>query len=131
MALSVIFAIDKLLFVFGRWQCKVMLTGGAGSGSTAGFVRWILLPVKGTGTWYEARNACAKAGGVIAPLGYSSYASKVNTFLGNIGTGGDWSRSTTYWGDEKSADQAMRWIGTSGQSVSKTERHKYFCMKSI
>ena len=109
----------------------VMLTDGARSGRTTGFVQWVLLPVNGTGTWYEARNACAKAGGVIAPLAYSSYASRVNTFFGTIGKSGDWSSTTTYWGEEKSADQATRWKQHIGKTVSKTESHMYFCMKSI
>lgn len=108
-----------------------MLTGGAGSGSTAGFVRWVLLTVKGTGTWYEARNACARAGGVIAPITYSMYGAEVNTFFAKIGKGGNWSSTTTYWVEEKSADKASRYKGNSGQAVSKTESHMYFCMKSI
>ena len=109
----------------------VMYTNGAGGGAVEGFVEWVLLPVKDTGTWYEAQNACARAGGVIAPLNYTLYSAKVNTFFGSIGKVGDWSSTTTYWREEKSADQAWRQKGTSGQAVSKTESHKYFCMKSI
>ena len=109
----------------------VMLTGGAGGGRSVGFVQWVLLPVKDTGTWYEARQACAKEGGVIAPLSYSMYGAEVNTFFAKIGEGGNWSKTTTYWEEEKSADQAWRYKGSAGQVVSKTERHMYFCMKSI
>ena len=109
----------------------VMYTNGASGGTVEGFVRWVLLPVKGTGTWYQARNACAKAGGVIAPITYSMYGAEVNTFFAKIGKGGDWSSTTTHWVEEKSADQASRYKGNSGQVVSKTESHKYFCMKSI
>ncbi len=109
----------------------VMLTKGSQGGVEAGFVRWVLLPVKGTGTWYQARQACARAGGVIAPIIYSMYGAEVNTFFGKIGQGGNWSSTTTYWVEEKSADQALHYKGNSGQAVSKTERHMYFCMKSI
>ena len=109
----------------------VMYTGGAGSGRTVGFVQWVLLPVKGTGTWYEARQACAEEGGVIAPITYSSYGAEVNTFFAKIGKGGNWSSTTTYWRKEESADKATRYKGNSGHAVSKTESHMYFCMKSI
>ena len=109
----------------------VMRTKGTSGGSAEGFVRWVLLPVKSTGTWYKARQACAKAGGVIAPMTYTSYAAEVNTFFANIGKGGDWGGTTTYWGEESSADQAVRWQKNMGKTVSKTESHMYFCMKSI
>ena len=109
----------------------VMHANGAGGGSAKGFVRWVLLPVKGTGTWYQARNACAKAGGVIAPLSYAMHSAEVNAFFTKIGKGGNWSSITTYWEEEESADKASRYKGNSGQLVSKTESHMYFCMKSI
>ena len=109
----------------------VMLSKGSQGGVEAGFVRWVLLPVKGTRTWYEAKNACARAGGVIAPLSYSMYATEVNAFFRSIGQAGDWSSTTTFWEEEESADKAWRYKGNSGGVVSKTERHMYFCMKSI
>ena len=116
---------------YGTLVGMVMLSKGVRGGGDVGFVRWVLLPVKDTGTWYEARQACAREGGVIAPLGYTMYSDEVNTFFTNIGKGGNWSSTTTFWGEERSADKAWRYKGSIGQTVSKTESHMYFCMKSI